>query len=267
VSKENLYSLRNVSFGYAHDEVLHEVNLDIYEGELIGIIGPNGAGKTTLLRILSGYLTPHRGVITFTGRNMSEYDRRSLAHYIATLPQSIEIPFSYTVEEFIIMGRYPHAGKGFTYGENDRQFVENIMQVMNIELLYGRAIDTLSEGEKQKVFLAQCLAQDPRVLLLDEPVSHLDIRYQMHTLEILQNLHEEGLTILMVLHDLNLASEFCSRVILLSQGRIYTDGIPSMTLTYQNIEQVYNTVVLVRENPLSGKPFVIPISKKYLKRP
>jgi len=264
MSTDSLYSLRHVSYGYTHHEVLKEIDLDIHEGELIGIIGPNGAGKTTLLRVLSGYLTPQHGHVRFMGTDMGEYDRRILARYIATLPHSLDIPFSYTVEEFIVMGRYPHAGRLSIYGDHDREFVHDIMNIMHMESLYGRKIDTLSEGEKQKVFLAQCLAQDPKVLLLDEPVSHLDIRYQMLTLEILQHLHSEGLTILMVLHDLNLASEFCSRIILLSEGRIHTDGPPSTTLTYQNIEKVYNTVVLVRENPFSGKPFVIPVSKKYL---
>lgn len=266
MSKEILYSLRNVSFGYTDDEVLREIDLDIYKGELIGIIGPNGAGKTTLLRILSGYLIPQRGQVIFTGRNIREYDTRNLARYIATLPQSLEIPFSYTVEEFITMGRYPHAIKDFHYGESDREFVCDVMRLMNIESLYGRKVDALSGGERQKVFLAQCLAQDPKVLLLDEPVSHLDIKYQMITLEILQSLHAEGLTIIMVLHDLNLASEFCSRIILLSRGHIHIDDTPPVTLTYENIEEVYNTLVLVRENPLSGKPFIIPISKKYLKK-
>ena len=164
------------------------------------------------------------------------------------------------------MGRYPHAQKGFFYGKKEEEFVNDVMDAMEISHLRGRRIDTLSEGERQKVFLSQCISQDPRVLLLDEPVSHLDIRHQIQTLDVLEKLHGEGLTIIMVLQDLNLASEFCSRVMLISKGKIKSDGDPRLVLTFQNIEEAYDTVVIVKENPLSGKPFIFPVSKKYLKK-
>ncbi len=140
------------------------------------------------------------------------------------------------------------------------------METMEISHLHGRGVNTLSEGERQKVSLSQCLAQDPKVLLLDEPVSHLDIRHQIQTFDVLEKLHNEGLTIIIVLHDLNLASEFCSRVMLISKGRIHADGDSESVLTFQNIEKVYDTVVIVKENPLSGKPFVVPVSRKYLEK-
>jgi len=264
MKKDALLSIAGVSFRYGLQTVLSNIDLDIERGEVVGIIGPNGAGKSTLLRLIAGYLSPDEGSITFSGCPLKDYDRRALARHIATLPQSLDMPFPYTVEEFILMGRYPYDRRNFSYGAGEKELASEIMNDMNIGHLARRQINALSEGERQKVYLAQCIVQDPGVLLLDEPVSHLDIKHQMRVLEILEGLHAEGLTILMILHDLNLASEFCSRIVLVSRGSIYTTGSPATTLTYENIEKVYDTVVIVRENPLSKKPFVIPVSRKYL---
>ena len=261
---ETLYSLRKVSFSYDGLQVLSDVTFDIQKGELVGVIGPNGAGKTTLLRLLAGYLTPQEGSVAFLGKDLHGYDKQELARTVATLPQGIATVFPYVVEEFILMGRYPHVDRRFGYGREGEDIVGDVMRTMGISHLRGRLMSMLSEGERQKVYLAQCVAQSPGVLLLDEPVSHLDIKHQMQTLELLAALNRDGLTIVMILHDLNLASEFCSRILLLSQGRIFADGDPQNTLTYQRLEEAYGTVVVVRENPLSGKPFVLPVSKKYL---
>lgn len=261
-----LFSAQKITFRYNHHGAVDDVSFAIDQGEFMGLIGPNGAGKSTLLRLLAGFLKPSEGSMSFSGKNLNNYDRRELARNIATLPQLMDIPFSYTVEDLVLMGRYPHAQKGFLYGKKEVEFVKEVMDTMEISHLTGRRIDTLSEGERQKVFLSQCIAQDPKVLLLDEPVSHLDIRHQIQTLDMLDKLHSEGLTIVMVLHDLNLASEFCSRVMLLARGKVKSDGDPRMVLTFQNIEEAYHTVVIVKENPLSGKPFVIPVSKKYLEK-
>jgi iron complex transport system ATP-binding protein len=261
-----LLSLDQMGFSYGPHRVLTKISFDISQGEMIAIIGPNGAGKSTLLRLIAGYLKPDEGSIAFRGHDVNEYDRRELARHIATLPQSVDVPFSYRVEEFIVMGRYPHVGKRFLYGREEEEFVRGVMENLDISNLYGRRIHTLSEGERQEVCLAQCIAQDPEVLLLDEPVSHLDIKHQMHTLQLLEDLHSEGLTVLMVLHDLNLAAEFCSRIILIAQGTVFADGEPHKTLTFKNIESAYDTVVIVKENPLSKRPYVIPVSRKYLKK-
>jgi iron complex transport system ATP-binding protein len=263
---ELIFSARNLSFGYGSAEILHDVNVEVQTGEMVGIIGPNGAGKTTLLRLLSGYLIPVSGAIELFNKDLRTYEKRMLAQLVATLPQAIETIFPYTAEEFVHMGRYPHFDKRLGYGRGEAEVVRDVMERMGIGQLRGRIVNTLSEGERQKVYLAQCIAQDPKVLLLDEPVSHLDIRHQMQTLELLATLNEKGLTILMILHDLNLASEFCSRILLLSQGKIFADGTPEATLTYQDIEEAYGTVVVVRENPLSGKPLVLPVASKYLKK-
>lgn len=260
-----LYSVNHLSFCYNRRAVISDMSFAIAQGEFIGVIGPNGAGKSTLIRLMAGFLHPEDGSIVFSGRNLSSYSRRELAANIATLPQVTETPFSYTVEEFILMGRYPHAQSGFFYHKGEEDFVEYAIETMEIPHLRGRRIDTLSEGERQKVLLSQCIAQDPKALLLDEPVSHLDIRHQIQTFDVLDKLHKEGLTIIMVLHDLNLASEFCSRLMLISKGVLMSDGDPQTVLTFQNIEEAYDTVVIVRENPLSKKPFVVPVSKRYLR--
>ncbi len=263
---ELVFSARNISFAYNSTAVLHDVSADVQSGEMVGIIGPNGAGKTTFLRLLSGYLIPVSGTVELFGKGLHTYEKRALARLVATLPQTISTIFPYTAEEFILMGRYPHFDKRLGYGRAETQVVRDVMERMGISHLNGRIVSTLSEGERQKVYLAQCIAQNPKVLLLDEPVSHLDIRHQMQTLELLAGLNERGLTILMILHDLNLASEFCSRILLLSQGKVFADGAPVDTLTYQHIEEAYGTVVVVRTNPLSGKPLVLPVAKKYLKK-
>jgi len=265
MKEETIFSLTQINFSYGELRVLHNINLEVTKGEVIGIIGPNGSGKSTLLKVLAGYLAPEDGSVRFLNRDLTGYNKKELARIIATLPQMLDIPFPYTVHEFVMMGRYPHFQKGFFYGIEEKKIVTDILEMMEIAHLQGRKIDALSEGERQRVYLAQCIAQEPEVILLDEPVSHLDIKHQMRTLEFLDTLHRDGLTILMVLHDLNLASEFCTRIVLLSKGYLYADGTPEVVLTYQNIEVVYDTIILVRENPLSKKPFVIPVPKQYLK--
>ncbi|MCX8110538.1 MAG: heme ABC transporter ATP-binding protein [Syntrophorhabdaceae bacterium] len=265
MNRQVMLSIENVSFSYAKKEVIHNISLKIEEGEFVGIIGPNGSGKSTLLKISAGFLKPDKGEVYFLGRDIKEYDTKELARHIATLPQSVEVFFPHNVEDFIAMGRYPHIRRGFfKEKEKERELINDIMETMDIQYMEGRRITDLSEGERQRVFLAQCIAQDPVLLLLDEPVSHFDIRYQIKTLETLENLNKDGMTVVIVLHDLNLASEFCTRIVLMSEGKIYKEGSPHDVLTFQNIEEIYRTVVIVKENPISGKPYIIPISKKYL---
>ncbi len=261
----NILSIQDVSFSYGRHEVIHNLSLDIEEGEFVGIIGPNGSGKSTLLKISAGFFKPDTGNVLFLGKDMRNYHIKDLAKAIATMPQSMDVFFPYSVEDFISIGRYPHEDSIFFKKKGEDDFVRNIMETIDIGHLMGRRITDLSEGERQMVFLSQCIAQDPALMLLDEPVSHFDIRYQVKTLDILYDLNKDGLTIVIVLHDLNLASEFCSRIVLLSEGKVYEQGTPHQVLTYKNIEDVYKTVVVVRENPISNKPFIIPISNKYLK--
>lgn len=265
MNRQTMLSIKNVSFSYSEKEVIHNICLEIQEGEFVGIIGPNGSGKSTLLKISTGFLKPDKGDVVFLGKDIRRYDIKALARYMATLPQSMDVFFPHSVEDFIAMGRYPHLGHSFfKQREMERGFISDVMEAMDILYMEGRRITDLSEGERHRVFLAQCIAQDPVLMLLDEPVSHFDIRYQIKTLETLENLNRDGMTIVIVLHDLNLASEFCTRIVLMSEGEIYKEGSPHDVLTFQNIEEIYKTVVIVKENPISGKPYIIPISQKYL---
>ena len=261
-----ILAVRTLSYWYGTTQVLHDITFSVERGEMIGIIGPNGTGKSTLLRLFSGFLKPQNGSIELLGRSLDEYGKRELARHVATMPQGIEMSFPFTVEEFLLMARYPHYDGRFSYEKEEKLKVREFMASTDIGDLSGRTVTTLSEGERQKVYLAQCIVQETDVLLLDEPVSHLDIRHQLRSLEALEDLHNRGLTILMVLHDLNLASEFCSRILFLAKGRVFADGAPHDTLTYKTIEEAYGAVVIVKENPVSGKPFILPVSKKYLKK-
>jgi iron complex transport system ATP-binding protein len=264
MSTPPLFSLAHISFAYRQTPVIRGVSLEIAGGETVAIVGPNGAGKSTLLRLLAGHLSPQGGTIRFKGGDTGSLDARALARSVATLPQGMDVPFAFTVDEFVLMGRYPHLKGLGSYTQGDREIAQKVMGRMEIGHLARRSVNTLSEGERQKVYLAQCIAQEPEALLLDEPVSHLDIRHQIRTLEFLAGLGGSGISVIMILHDLNQAAEFCSRIVLLSQGAVYADGSPEAVLTYRTIEAVYDTVVLVRENPLSKKPFIIPVSSKYL---
>jgi len=264
MKEEILFSLKDISFSYKNKKVLKHLNLNIERGDFTGIIGPNGSGKSTLIRIMAGFLTPEEGTVLFKGKDIKKYHVKDLARDIAVLPQSMDVFYPYKVEEFISIARYPHLQRGISGAEKNSDFIAFIMEIMEISHLKDRRITELSQGEAQRVFIAQCIVQDPIIILLDEPVSHFDIKYQMKTLEILDSFNKEGMTVVIVLHDLNLASEFCKKVVLISEGSIYKEGEPCEILTYENIEEVYKTVVVVKENPLSGKPYIVPISRRYL---
>lgn len=261
----NLLEVKNLCCGYEKQNVLEDVSFCVDEGEFIAVIGPNGAGKTTLFRALSGILKPREGELRFHGKLLQEIPRIDLAKEVAVLPQTLEIPFSFTVEEFIEMGRFPHGAMLKGPSSKDNRIVEEAMKLTDVGHLRGKIVNRLSGGERQRVFLAQALAQEPKLMLLDEPTTHLDIKYQTEILELLNMLNEGGMTVITVLHDLNIAAEYCKRIILLNRGRICSDGTAAEVIDYRIIEEVYNTKVVVRGNPISGKPYVVTVSKKYLK--
>lgn len=257
---EKIVEVKDIWCGYGDVNILQGVSFSVNSGDFFGIIGPNGAGKTTLFRAMTKVIKPSKGDVYYNGRNIKNVSQKEIAREIAVLPQIIEMPFSYTVEEFIMMGRYPHLDILESPGKKDNEIVKEAMDFCKIENLAQRTINDLSGGERQRVILAQALAQRPKIMLLDEPTSHLDIGYQIHTLNLLKKLNNSGLTVIIVLHDLNLTSEYCNRISLLNEGIIFKEGMPHEVLTYQNIEAVYKTVVVVRENPISSKPYVILIS-------
>jgi len=258
----NILEIKDLVSGYDAREVVRGVSFVLQRGSFIGIIGPNGAGKTTLLKSISRMLKPKKGAIFYQGKDISSFRIKELARHLAVIPQDLEIPFSFTVGEFVKMGRFPHLGRFQKFKRHDHEAVEKALILTDTEGIAERKINELSAGEKQRVIIAQGLAQEPELLLLDEPTSHLDITHQVQILNLLKRLNiENNLTVMAILHDLNLASEFCKELILMHNGRIHKMGLPQDVLTYRNIEDVYKTVVIVKENPLSGKPYVFVVPK------
>lgn len=248
-----------VSFSYFNGLVLNNVNLTIRAGEMVGLLGPNGSGKTTLIKMASGVLRPTSlGKVQLDGQSLSTLRRKAIARYLAVVPQQFNIPFAFTVEEVVTLGRIPFLKPLGEENENDRRIVDAAMKLVDVSHLKNRRFNELSGGEKQKVVLAMAMAQQPRILLLDEPTAHLDISHQVQTLELVKHLNmTQGLTVLAALHDLNLAASYFDRLVLLKKGEIVIDGTPIQVLTEKLIKEVFDTPVLVNAHPVTGRPHVI----------
>ncbi|NMB17368.1 MAG: heme ABC transporter ATP-binding protein [Firmicutes bacterium] len=248
----------NVSFAYASRSVLEDVSFHIRGGDFVGIIGPNGSGKSTLLKNMSRVLAPQGGAIYLAEEDLEKIPRGRLARKIAVVPQETAVNFAFTVEEVVLMGRTPHLGRFQWEGPEDHRIAREAMEATGILPLAQRPITTLSGGERQRAIIAQALAQQPRVLLLDEPTSHLDISHQVEIFELLRVLSQrEQVTVIANLHDLNLAAQYCDYLILLSEGRVFALGSPAKVLTPENVEAVYGTEVLVDLNPATNRPWVL----------
>ncbi len=244
--------------GYDERDVLHGVTLELHPGEFLGIIGPNGSGKSTLIRALTGLLPIRSGRVLFGGEDVAAIPTRALARRLAVVPAVSAPTFAFSVREVVSMGRHPHLGRFTNPGVADERAIDEALELTDLVQLADRAIDTLSSGELQRSVIARALAQQPQVLLLDEPTAHLDIGHQMATFELLVTLsRQQGLAVLCISHDLNLAAEYCSRVALFSVGQVYALGSPHEVVTEQNLRDVYGTLVSVEDNPYSGQPVVL----------
>jgi len=266
--KETLLAVENLSCGYGKEIVLHDVSCRVSQGELIGIIGPNGCGKTTFLRSIAGILKPQNGDIFLGGKSLSRIHRKDLAQKIAVVSQFAE-PILMTVSEYILLGRLPYYRKYQLFEtKQDEAIVQRYMELTDLMGLKEMFMNRISGGERQLASIARALAQEPALLLLDEPTSHLDITHQVKILGLIKQLNTElSLTVIMVLHDLNLASEYASRLFLLEKGTIYKTGTPEEVLTYRTIEEVYKTTVIVEKSPLSGKPYIFLVTEEAKKSP
>ncbi|MDI6890048.1 MAG: ABC transporter ATP-binding protein [Thermodesulfovibrionales bacterium] len=252
-----LEKIRDLTCGYDSGFLLQDINFEVKHKELIGIIGPNGSGKTTLLRAITRLLRPKKGEIFFEGKDIWQIPLKEFFKKIAVVTQNPPVN-SMSVEEFVLLGRIPHY-KRFQFFETreDLEVSRRCMALTNTLRLKDKSINQLSGGERQLVSIARALTQDPKLLLLDEPTAHLDITHQVGILDLIKRLNKEfGLTVIMVLHDLNLASEYCDRLLLLNNGKMHKTGTPQEVLTYQVIEEIYNTIVIVKENPVSLKPYI-----------
>jgi iron complex transport system ATP-binding protein len=250
--------IENITAGYGDALVLRDVSLDVAPGSFLGLIGPNGCGKTTLLRVVTRVLEPADGCVLVESRDVRTVSRRSLARTVACLSQDIEIDFPFTVAEIAAMGRAPHMPRFGGLTAHDREIVREAMDFADVAHLGDRLATELSGGERQRAFIAMCLAQQPRLLLLDEPTTHLDVGHQLAILELIRRLNrEQGVTVVGVFHDLNLASEYCDQLAVLHEGRLEADGAPEAVLTPHMLGRVYGVRLRVEPNPVSGKPHVI----------
>jgi iron complex transport system ATP-binding protein len=251
---------RDLSFAYQDRLVLHDVSLSVDRGEMIGILGPNGSGKTTLLKIFSAVLYG-QGAVKINDRDIETYGRRDLSKLFAVVAQESRVNFPYTVAEVVLMGRASYHSAFALEGKKDLEIARASMELTDCLLFANRYLHELSGGEKQRVIIARALAQEPEILLLDEPSAFLDLKHQVQVFELLRRLNRErGLTIVAALHDLNLASLFFPRLVVLRDGKIYRDGSPQEVLTEATIEEVYGIRVRVEHDPVSEKPqlFICP---------
>ena len=262
--KQVTIKIENIECRYYSTRVLKHITFEASSGDFIGLIGPNGSGKTTLLRSIGRTLKPHVGCILLDGKDVYSLKTKEVAKRIAVVPQEqTSLPF--TALETVLMGRTPHLKWLEKEGKKDYAIAKNAMKVTNTWHLSSRLFAELSGGEKQRVIIAQALAQEPKVLLLDEPTVHLDINHQVEILNLIKKLSKkEGLVIIAVFHDLNLAAQYCDDLILLNQGEIESIGSPEAVLTPKNIKRVYHAEVIVKRHPITNLLYLIPFSSPKL---
>lgn len=262
---EPFFQVNDLSCGYP-SFVIQQVSFSVDKGSFTGIIGPNGSGKTTLFKGIASTLKIRQGDISLNGKNINSYGLKERARQMAIVSQSVDVG-EISVQDYVLMGRIPYQSR-FQLRESahDLQLAEKYMEQTGVLHYRYKLMTELSGGERQRAAIARALTQEPDLLLLDEPTSNLDIKHQVRLLNLLQQLNEEvGLTVLMVIHDLNLASEYCDQLILFQKGGIYKQGTPQEIITYKHIEEVYQTPVITQENPFSKKPSIFLISEKMMK--
>lgn len=264
---ESAIKVENLSCGYGSKFRISDISFEIPAGCFAAVIGPNGAGKTTLFRGITGLLSLDEGKVCIEGMDISGLSYKERARKIAIVNQTVEAG-AMTIEDYVLMGRLPYrAPFHFFESREDYDIAEESMRMTGVWQKKDKVMNQLSGGEQQLAAIARALTQKTHILLLDEPTAHLDISHQMRILNLIQRLNRENrLTVLLIIHDLNLASEYSDNLIMLNHGCLYATGTPEEVLTYENIEKVYETVVISRTNPISGKPFILPVSENALNR-
>ena len=260
------YSLKNVTFSYARgkqvesEAVLNDLSCLILSGRVLGILGPNGSGKSTLLKLLARVFEPQLGRIELLGDSLSGLSQLDVAKRVALVPQETLQVFPFTIAEMVLMGRSPHhQGWGGWHWEDSQDWAiaQNAMEELDVAHLGERLVTEVSGGERQRAVIARALVQEPQVLLLDEPTAFLDLHHQLDIARIIKRLNRDrGLTVVLVSHDLNLASQYCDHLLLLNHGRLAAMGSPQKVMNPETIEAVYGCSVLVDQHPQSGMPRV-----------
>lgn len=254
-----MLEIKNLNFAYRNANVLNDVNISISGGEFVGIIGPNGAGKSTLLKLTLGLLNIDSDCIYLNNNILSEYPKKEIGKFMAYVPQETEFSFSFKVKEIVRMGRYPHSKGIVFFSDNDEKIVNESMEKLDITQFAHRNFNELSGGEKQRVVIASALVQEPKILLLDEPTSALDLHHQIYIYKILKEYqNEKKLTCIVVTHDINLAAQYCERIVLMHNGKIVKDGKPDQVLQFNLLQEIFGVKVYIDINPMTKSLYILP---------
>jgi len=258
-------SVTNLVVSYGNQQILKNISFHVDQGAIFIIIGQNGSGKTTLIKTLSMTIKKMQGDISFFGTPIETFSTRRLAKIIAVVPQNIANDFQFTVEEIVLMGRSPY--KNLIGIENARDFkiAKKAMEFTKVDSLAKRKFNQLSGGERQRVIIARAICQEPKIILLDEPTASLDLAHQLHIMDLMERLRKDfGITVIMVSHDINLASMYADTILLLKNGNIISIGKPFDVITYENLEKAYECCVLVDKSPIGDFPRIIIIPRKFM---
>ncbi|NLY46106.1 MAG: ABC transporter ATP-binding protein [Tissierella sp.] len=259
----NAIDVNNLEFGYKDNLVIKDISFSIKAGSFVSILGPNGSGKSTLLKTLNNLYNPNNGSIQLYGKDILSYKKRELAKKIALVPQDTNIEYEFTVEDIVMMGRHPYKNRFENENEIDHKIVNESLELTYTLNLKDRIINQISGGERQRAIIAKALAQKPAIILLDEPTSNLDINHQMDILNLLKKLnHENGLTVVLVIHDINLACRYSDEIILLHKGKILGIGAPEEVITVENMEDAYDMKVALEKNKYTDTIHLTPIEIK-----
>ncbi|MCP4142890.1 MAG: ABC transporter ATP-binding protein [Chloroflexi bacterium] len=241
---------KKLVLGYQNRTVIDSFDIDIPPGSIVGLIGPNGSGKTTILRALAGLLKPKSGEVHLDQKDLSEFSKQKRARLLGWVPQREAFAWSLSVEDIVTLGRAPHRGWLLPYSERDREVVNDALTRTELHPLAQRTVDKLSGGEFQRVLIARALAQEPKVLLLDEPTANLDIHHQIQVMDLVQELvKKEKMTAIIAIHDLNLAARYCERLILIDNGKARSKGSPQQVLSAENLAAVFNVEADLYRDP------------------
>jgi len=253
-----MIEIKKISLSYQEKKVIQNLSLDFAKGEFCALLGPNGAGKSTLLKALIGFHPVNEGKITIGNRELKHWQKAELAKQIAIIPQDFQLQFDYTVKELVLMGRFPYLGYWQNYSQQDKKVVDKVLQKLDLIRLQDELYSQLSGGERRRVSIARALVQETDILLMDEAFANLDINHQLEIMRLLSQINQEqNKLIILVSHNINLAAEYCKRIVMMKEGKLIADGTPEDVITNQTIRDLYEIDLTVIKNPVTGQPNLI----------